>query len=161
VVLVELQVRAPGHAERVRLVGEPPRIEQAEILSDDVLERDEPNAVPQRHEARQRVRHLQVSEVHRAGAGVAHHDRQREPQVGDQREGVTGRAGHRLRGDDRKDLLREVAPERLPLRLGQPCPADDPDALRGECGQARPDAATLALEERADPDRDDVELLLR
>ena len=118
VVLVELQIRAAGHAERTRFVDDASRIQQIEISANDILERDEPAAVRECDETRQRVGHLQVGEVPRAGTRVAHHDREREPQVGNQREWMTGCEGHGLRRDDRKDLFREVASQRFALRLG-------------------------------------------
>src|SRR2546425_508784 len=114
---VELQAGAPSHAERVGRLDASPRIERAQVLANDVLHWDEPAALRERHEARRRVRHLQVGEVDRSGTGVADHDGEREAQVGDEGEGMAGRAGQGLGRDDRKDLLREVAPQRFPLRL--------------------------------------------
>ena len=159
--LIELQVRAAGHAERVGSLDPMRRVDQAEVLADHVLHRYEPAAVGERQEPRQRVRHLQVGEVQRPGAEVAHHHGQRQAQVGDHRKGMAGRPRERLRRDDGEDLLCEVAAQALPLRLGELGPAQDLHAVGGELRQARdPQAAGLALDEPADPDRDRVEQLL-
>ena len=162
VVLVELQVRPPRHAECVGGLDAPSWIQQTEIFADDLLQRDEAGAARHRHEARQGVRYLQIGEVRRPAVGVAHHRSEREPQVGDEGERVTGRACEGLRRDERKDLVGEVAAQRLLLRLRQLAPPQQANAVRGERRQALvAQTASLALQQRARPHGDRVELLLR
>ena len=156
---VELQIRAARDAERVRFFCDPPRVHVVQIRADELLHGDEPGAVLERHESRGRVGHLHVGEVSRSSAGIAHDDGERQAQVGDQGEGVSRRAGQGLRRHRREDLLREHAIQRLLLRGGQVGPPQDAYPVRGERGTtALLEAATLALEQRAHPDRDGLEV---
>ena len=68
----------------------------------------------------------------------------------------------RLRGQQWKDLLREVAAEHRPIGLAQLAPALQADALGGELGQtALEQTLRIALQLRAQTDEDGIELLLR
>ena len=93
---------------------------------------------------------------------IAHHYREREPEIGNQRERVSRGPGYGLRRQDGKDLLREIAHQSVALPRGQVAPAQDADVVRGKLGQyARRKTPGLALEQRAQADRDGVELVLR
>jgi hypothetical protein len=65
---------------------------------------------------------LEPREVHGAARVVAHQHREREAQVGDEREGMAG--VHRQGREHRVDVLPEVAAERLPLPAVQLGPAE-------------------------------------
>ena len=160
-VLVELEVGAARHAERVRLFDESSRVDQAQVRADDVLHRDEAAPVRERQKAGERLRHLQVGKVHWSARRVAHHDGEGEAQVGNEWEGVPRRAGHGLRRDQGKHFLREGAAQDLLLSRRHVRPPQDPDAMRGEGREAHvPETASLPLEQSPHPDRDGMELLL-
>jgi len=159
--LVELEVGAARHTERIRLLDESARIDQAQVRADDVLHGDEPALVRELHKAWQRLRHLQVSKVHRSTRRVAHHDGERESQVGDEGEGVAGRPRHGLWRDEREDFLPEVAAQQLLLGRRQVRPAQHAHAARSERRQAYVrETASLPVEQGPHADPDGVDLLV-
>src|SRR2546426_11370902 len=93
---------------------------------------------------------------------VAQGEGERQAAVGDEREGVSRRAGQRLGGEEWEHLLAEPAAQEL-LRRGVELPETRDAHARGRelPGAERVEAAILALHEWAQPDGDGVELLLR
>ena len=75
---------------------------------------------------------------------------------------MPGRAGQGLWRDERKDLVREVPPQRFLLRRGQLVPPENGNAVLRERRPADlAETAGLPLQQRAHTDRDGVEQLLR
>ena len=109
--------------------------EVAEVVGDEVLQRDEPHlvdglALVDPHEARKHLRHLQAGELLLAGARVAHPHRQVERQARD--------VGERMRGVDRErhqhreDLQREDVAHLSAVGLVELSPLDHLDPGRFE-----------------------------
>ncbi len=142
------EVGVAGDAEDVVVddlhAGEQP----VEVLGDQILERDEGEAVAGRDEARQHLlRDLHARERLHVRHRVAYEHAERERQVGDVRERTPEADGERRQ--HREDLVAEAVVERAPLLRPDVVDADDPDAV---VGQPRPQlelqAAALALDVR-------------
>ncbi len=131
VLLLDLDVLVAGDAERVLLDDLHAGEQLVEVRGDDVLERDEPGALPSiGHEPRQQRRHLDPGEVLAAGRAVAHEHREVEREPGDVRERV--RRVDRQRGQHRVDPLAEEVVQLLALVGVELRPVQDLDALVGE-----------------------------
>ena len=144
VVLLDLEVLVAGDPEEVVLQDVHAREEVVEVLADDDLDGDDGAAgglvrgvelaAGDLDEARQGVGHLDAGEVLLAAARVAQDDGEVEGQARDVGEGV-GRVD-RQRGEDRVDLVAEVAGQALLLVGVELVPAQD---LHVALGQGRAD----------------------
>ena len=164
-VLIHAEIRASRDPKRIRPLDDASRVQQAEVRTDHVLNQHELPIASARyaHEPRSRFWHLEIHEMQRSSpihGAVAHHHRQGETQVGNQRERMPGRAGQRLRCDQREDLIREVTAQRFLLRPTERGPAPNHDTPGGQCRLADIAPATrLPLAQRADANRDRVQHL--
>ena len=129
VVVVELEIAGPGHAERV--VGQElhPGEQELQVGGDHVLEGHERRLFPGRHEPRQQRRDLDAREPRAAVRRVAQPYRQVQGQVRDVREWVA--RVDRQRGEHREDALDEVGVQRRARLVGQLVPSVHLDA--GPC----------------------------
>ncbi len=134
-VLLDHEILVAREAERVMIEHLHPREQVAEVVGDEVLERQIPHPVVvarDLNEPREHGRHLQPRELLTAGSGVADADRQVQRQPGDVREGV--RRVDRERHEHGEDLGLEVGVELRPVVVVERIVGEHLDAVAGHRG---------------------------
>jgi hypothetical protein len=157
--LVELEVGVERHAERVVLEDAHAGKERVELRADQLLDRQQRLAVPERHEARQRPRHLHARERERRGIRALDPDAEVQRQVRDRGERV--RAVDGKRREHRLDVAREVLARNAARRLAEVLPAGDPDAVRNEGRCELPGEHCALPREQLERARPNLRALLR
>ena len=130
------QVGVAGDPEGDVIHDVHPREQLLEVLGDDLLQRDEPLAVRQHHEAGKQRRNLDAGEALLIGGGILDDDTQVERQAGDVGERVTG--VHRQGREHREDPPIELLAEPLAVVVVELAPGREDDAGVGQSGD-RPD----------------------
>jgi hypothetical protein len=144
-----LEVGVSRHPEHGALGDLHPGEQLRQEVRDDVLERDESAAAGERHEAGQRLGHLDAREALLAGLRVPREHAEREREARDVREGLPGTDAER--GEDGEDLAREEAFQLGAVLLRQVVDRGDRDADGVERGaQALPPDARLRVDELRD-----------
>ena len=127
--LLEREVGVAADAERCPLLDDHADEQAVELGGDQLLDRQEASAA-ERHQTGEDARHLESGETAVAGFGVGDVDGERQGEVGDVRERVSGVDGQRGEHGEHPLVVERV--ERDPLGVGRVGVRDDVDALAAQ-----------------------------
>jgi hypothetical protein len=155
-----VEIGVPRDPERIPGRHLESRKERAQVRADDLLQRYEVEGTPlHRHPARETARHLHAREAYGAPFWVAHLGGDRQRQIGDVRERMTGIDGERR--ENGKDLRLEVLVDGPPLDRRQIIDCEESHAVRRQLHEELLEASALQLHQPRDLGVDRIELILR